>query len=309
MILWLTQNWGLKLVSLVLAIGLWYYAVGEEGIDVTRNVPLEIKIKNPQMSILETSARSVQVTLVAPRALLSDLTSEKILAVHEIGSDVKTAGEYSFRLEPREVKLSSFQIRVTKIEPEIIRVTLDELMAQKLKVQPHFVGDPAFGYKVSENEIQLNPNAVLIEGPKGRLEKLDAVKTEKMDLVGRIRSFRKTVALELPPHVKPLSESLIDVYVPIREQFGEKSFENIPVRILNRAGVNAKTSVDPPAISFALKGSKGQLEKIVPEKLRVLIDASGLEDGEHEVPVEIVLPPEVSLKEDRPIPVKVNVKQ
>ena len=82
MIQWLTRDWGLKLISLLLAVGLWYYAVGEESIEVTRVVPLEIKITNPQMSILETSTRLVQVTLTAPRALLSDLASAEIRAVH-----------------------------------------------------------------------------------------------------------------------------------------------------------------------------------------------------------------------------------
>ena len=187
-------------------------------------------------------------------------------------------------------------------------MTLDELMVQKLKVQPNLAGEPAFGYKVVESEMQLNPNAALIEGPKGRLEKLDSVKTEKIDLVGRLRSFRRTAALELPANVKPLSESLIDVYIPIREESAEKNFQDVPVKLLSRSGIGGQMTLTPSVISFVLRGSKSQLGTLVPEKLLAFADASSLGAGEHDIPVQLILPPEVSLKDDAP-KVKVAIKK
>lgn len=309
MIKWLTSDWQLKLISLALAIGLWYYAIGEESIEVTRTVPLEIKIKNEKMSILNTSVRNVQVTLAAPRGLLSDLTSEKIRAIHEIGSEIKTAGDYSFRLESREVKVPTPQIRVTAIMPEVIGVTVDELIVQKIKIQPNLAGEPAFGYKIRENEIQLDPNAILIEGPKGQLEKLDALKTEPIDLVGRVRAVRRTVGLSVPPNLKPLGEPLVDIYIPIVEEFEEKQFDNIPLKLLKATQKDMKVELQPAVISFAVKGSKKELEELVSEKLLAYVDVSGLDSGQHEVPVTIILPDNISLKDEQPILVKVQIKK
>jgi hypothetical protein len=101
MMMWFTRDWGVKLVSLILAIGLWYYAVGEEGIEVPRIVPLEIQVLNPQMSVLRSSTKAVQATFVVPRGLLSDFASEDITASHAIDRSADKAGDYSFRLEPR----------------------------------------------------------------------------------------------------------------------------------------------------------------------------------------------------------------
>lgn len=303
---WISGEWGVRIISFILAVGLWYYAVGEEGMEVTRTIPLEIKVKNAQMSILQSSVHSVQVTLFAPRALLSDLTSSEIRAKHEISADINKAGDYSFRLEPREINLPSLQIRVAKIEPEFIKVTLDEVIVQKAAVKPNFMGDPAFGYSVAKEEIELNPNAVLIEGPKGQVEKLDGVLTERIDLVGRTRSFRRTVTLELPQNVKLLSESLIDLYVPIREEFDEKRYEKIPVKILNDSVSGRKVEIKPSEISFTLKGAKKQFEKLTPEQLTAYVDATHLEPGETELPVQLLLPEGVSLK-DKPVLVKVSV--
>ena len=310
MMTWLTRDWGIKLISLFLAIGLWYYAVGEEGIEVTRTVPIEITLKNPQMSILKTSANVVRVTFIAPRAVVSSLASDpKIVALHEIGNEAKSAGEYSFRVEPREISVNSPQVRIAGINPEIITVTIDELLVQKLKVAPNFAGEPAFGYKVIEAEMQLNPNAVLIEGPKGVLEKMESVPTEKIDLVGRVRSFRRTVELALPQNLKPLSEALIDVYIPIREESEEREFKDIPVKVLDNSTEPRRITTEPSQVTFVLKGTKTQIAQMKPETLLIYADVSALGDGDHEVPLQMVLPDGVGPKDEKPLTVKALIRK
>lgn len=307
MIQFLKHNAGLKIFSLFLAIGLWHYATGEEGIEIKRSVPLEIKVKNSQISLLSSSAKLVHVTLSAPRALLSEMTSESIFASHEIGEEAKTAGDYSFRLEPSEIRVPNPQIRILQIEPAVIQVTLDELIVQKLPVRPNFTGEPSFGYQIIEEEMQLDPNAILVEGPKSEIDKMEFVLTEEINMVGRTRSFRRTVTLILPLNVKTVSETLIDAYIPIKEEFEEKSFQNVPVKVLRASESDEKISAEPSEVSFSLKGSIRHLDRLLPETIVAYVDASHLKSGEHNMPVEIVLPEEVSLKDDAPV-VKVIIK-
>ncbi len=309
MIQWLTHDWKMKAISLALAIGLWYYATGEESIEVTRTVPLEIKVKNERMSVLRTSVRHVQVNLAAPRALLPDLTSEDIKVVHEIGAEVKTAGDYSFRIESYEIKVPKPQIRVTGIMPETVAVTMDELMVQKLKISPNFVGEPALGYNVRQNEIQMDPNAIMVEGPKGQLEKLESIPTEPIELVGRVRAVRRTVKLNIPANLKPLSDALVDIYIPIGEEFAEKKFENVPVRILKSLEKEMKVDLEPQKVAFVLKGSRRELEKLMPEKIVAYVDLSGLGAGDHQIPVSLILPPEIVLKENTTLTLKASIKK
>ncbi len=304
----LTHNWGLKLVSFFLAVGLWYYATGEEGIEVTRFIPVEIRVENAKMSLLKTSTRSVQVTFMAPRALLSDLTSEAIKATHKIESKIDKAGDYSFRLEPGEIQLRTPQIRVVKIDPDVIQVSLDELIVQKLAVKPHFLGEPAFGYKVNQNYIQLNPNAVLIEGPKAQLEKMDSIKTEKIDLVGRVRSFRRTLTLDLPVNLKAVSEDLIDVYIPIQESYDEKKIEGITVKTLGGAG-KEKVTFDPALVDLVLRGPKKQFEGLIASKITAYVDTSEISSGEHELPLIVILPDGVTQKDAKPALIKVKIEK
>lgn len=306
---WFKKNWVLKIISLILATGLWYYAMGEESIEVTRAIPLKIQMGNPQMMVSDITARVVQVTLSAPRALIVNLASQDIQVVHRIGADIKTTGEYSFRIEPGEVRIPNFQIRVVKIIPATVTVKLDEVIVQKLEIQPDFVGEPAIGYKVLQEEIKMDPNAILAQGPKGDLEKVTFAKTEPIDLVGRIRSFNRTVQVRLPPNVKPVSGSLVDVYIPIREEFDEKEFKDISVRILKGAGSNGAVELDPEKVSFMIKGSKRVLEKLTPETLLAYVDISGLKKGNYSLPLQVVLPEVLSLKEKQPIMIEVVVSK
>ncbi|HOE68756.1 MAG TPA: hypothetical protein PK997_01000 [Candidatus Omnitrophota bacterium] len=304
---WLTKSWGLKAISLVLAIGLWYYALGEENIEVTRVIPLRVEIENPQLTISKISNRVVQVTLSAPRSLIVNLASEDISAVHKLGSEIKGAGEYSFRLEPNEIRLPSFQVRVVTIEPETISLMLDELIMQKLEIEPDFTGDPAIGYKLLKDEIRMDPNAILTQGPKSVLETMKSVKTEPIDLVGRIRSFNRTVEVRLPTGVKSMSESLVDAYIPIREEFDEKEFRDVAVRSLRLSESKGTVTLDPDRVSFFLKGSKRYLEKLEPEQIRAYVDLGAMKKGDYELPLIVELSPNVSLKDAQPITIRVSI--
>ncbi|OGX12243.1 MAG: hypothetical protein A2351_05065 [Omnitrophica bacterium RIFOXYB12_FULL_50_7] len=308
MMQWITRNWGLKVISLVLAIGTWYYAVGEENIEVTRVIPLKIQMASSQMTVSEISAKVVQVTLSAPRTLIVNLASQDIQAVHKIGPEIKTAGEYSFRLEPSEISVPNFQIRVVKIVPEAVTVKLDELIVQKLEIQPNFVGEPAVGYKLLADELRMDPNAVLAQGPKGVLEKMKSAMTEPIDLVGRIRSFYRTVQVKLPSGVKAMSESLVNVYIPIREEFGEKEFKDVPVRILRSPAASGVVDLNPDKVTLVLKGSKLYLEKLASETLLAYVDLADLTKGDYDLSLQVVLPENVSLKDKTPIKIKAAIR-
>lgn len=305
---WLRYNWGLKAISFILAVGLWYYAVGEENIEVTRVIPLKVVLENEQMTISDASTQVVEVTLSAPRSLIVNLASQGMQAVHQIGKEIKTTGEYSFRVEPGEIQLPSFRVRVINIKPLSVTVKLDELIVQKLEIQPEFKGEPAIGYKLLMDQVRLDPNAVLAQGPKGVLEKMTSAKTEPIDLVGRIRSFHRTVEVRLPAGVKSMGESLINVYIPLREEFDEKEFQEVPVRILRAPGSNGTVDLDPEKVSFILKGSKRYLEKLASDQILAYVDLGESKKGEYELPLQVVLPENVSLKETQPIQVKVSVR-
>lgn len=303
---WLTQNWGLKLVSLILAIGFWFYVVGEESIEFTKTIPIEILAPNERLSIVKSSTSFLEATFQSPRHLFSALSSANITAHHKIQGAEK-AGDYSFNVQASDFSLPAAEIRITKIFPLFITVTLDEVIVKKLPIKVDLAGDPAFGYRVDEKTIDLDPNAVLVEGPKAMLEKMDTIKTEPIQLVGRVRSFRRTVRIHQGLEFKIVGDGVTEVQIPIIPEVTERELKDIPVKALGVPSDDHRAELKAGDIPITLAGPKSVLDQVAPHDILAYVDVDGLKEGTYELPVKLILPHDVILKGDLPaVSVKVR---
>ena len=225
---WLTDNLGLKVVSLVLAVIIWFYATGEGQDQITLRVPLQVDPPKAESTIVKGAQQTLRVVFQAPRTLINILSSRDVTAYHKIEPGVGL-GEYSFKVSPDDFKLPPGDIRILEIYPPTVAVTLDEVAFKRLKVRPNVQGEPAVGFSISESDILVDPNAVLVQGPRVKLEKIETMDTEPIDVVGRIRSFRRKVKLAFTSDIRPVSSDNVDVYVPLVEQFSSKTFEEFKV--------------------------------------------------------------------------------
>lgn len=297
---WLTDNWGLKLVSLLLAIGFWFYVVGEESIEVTRTVSLEILPPTDKLSVVKSSTSFLEVTFQSPRHMFSALSSGTITARHRIEGPQK-AGDYSFNVSLGDFLLPAPEIRIIKIFPSFVTVTLDEMIVKKLNVQVELVGEPAYGYRADREAIELDPNAVLVEGPKAMLEKMDTIKTEPVQLVGRVRSFRRTVRIHQTPEMRIVGDGITEVQIPIKAEFSEREFLEVPVKPLGTPVLNHLASLETGKIPLILKGPRAVLDKLTAVDILAYVEVESLKEGAYELPVKLVLPPDLSSRDEPPI--------
>lgn len=303
---WLTENWGLKLISLFLAVGFWFYVVGEESIEITKTIPLEILPPNERLSVVKSSTSFLEVTFQSPRHLFSALSSGNVSIRHKIEGAQK-AGDYSFNVGLTDFSLPAPEIRVMKIFPSFVTVTLDEVIVKKLSVQVELVGEPAYGYRADQEMIELDPNAVLVEGPKAVLEKMDTIKTEPIQLVGRVRSFRRTVRIRQLPEIKVVGDGITEVQIPIKPEFSEKELSDVRVKVLGTPSVDTYARLLTDRVAVILKGPLALLDKLTPTDLLAYAEVDGLKEGVNDVPIQFILPPDITLKGETPrIPVEVK---
>ncbi len=306
---WFKHGWKLKIISFGLALGLWYYAVNEESVEMTRMIPLQVTIQNQNMSILNVSSEVLRVTFKAPRSMISELASADIRLQHALDEEVNQAGEYSFRPDAAEIFLPSLALHVLKIEPPVVQVVVDELVTRELPIKPFFQGVPALGYKVRDEEIQLDPNAIMIQGPKGEVEKMTSILTRPVSLTGRTRSFRMTSDFQLPESVTPLSSDNADLYVAIHEVSQEKELSDIQVKMIRPSGALGLAELSPQKVTIQIQGPPRVLQNLTSDKMHAYADLSGLDYGDHEVAVSWVFPPGVSLKDDKKIKVTASIRR
>jgi hypothetical protein len=127
-------------------------------------------------------------------------------------------------------------------------------------------------------------------------------------VVGRVRSFRKTVRLGEEVGLKVLGESLVDVYVPIQEAAAEKTFEKIPVKILGTSFPGGRVVVEPAEISLTLRGAAKDVEAVVPVQILAYVEITDLTEGTRQLPIQTLLPETVILKENPP-PATVRIEK
>lgn len=290
---WFLDNLGLKLVSLFLAIILWFYGVGEEHIEVTRKVPLKIDPPGPEMTVLSLTPWEVEVTLVGPRNLASALSSKEMGAYYKL-TDAKEAGEYQVRIKSQHIDLPVASTRVQRIHPDVVRVVLDTVVTERIQVTPDIIGEPAIGYAVHRDGVQIEPREVSIKGPSTMLKQMSTVLTEPIDVVGRSRAFRKKARLALEPVLSPVDHEWIDIFVPFKEELKTEHFKKVPLRILTDPKAAYHWRIEPQKVDLSLSGPREVLETFHKDHLLAYVDASDFQEGKYTVPVQLELPPHVS---------------
>jgi len=80
------------------------------------------------------------------------------------------------------------------------------------------------------------------------------------------------------------------------------------VRILRASAASGVVDLNPDKVSLVLKGSKLYLDKLTPEALLVYVDLGNLQKGDYDLPLQVVLPENVSLKDKEPVKIKVAIR-
>jgi len=170
-----SQNLGLKVVALALAIGAWWFVAGESKVLVSFTVPLEMRNVPKGMTITNKAEREVEVRLAGPSSLLSGMRPSEISA----GVDLTAAraGRQSFTLDDRAVKVPP-GIKVQRILPSSIEVILDRTERRMIAVAARIGGAATVRKRVAK--VEIDPPTVEVEALPEEFARMPSVYTEEI---------------------------------------------------------------------------------------------------------------------------------
>jgi YbbR-like protein len=117
---WVLHNFWLKVLSLLLATGLWLaISPDQEPAEVTLRVPIEFRHVPPQLEIGSVSAPEAQVRVRGPEQMIRELRPTDIHADLEL-KDAEP-GEHTFVLTAQQIHLQRY-LTVEQVVP--VRVTV-----------------------------------------------------------------------------------------------------------------------------------------------------------------------------------------
>ncbi len=182
---WITRDWPLKLVSLALALVLWLLLVPAEKVSSEKSlvIPLETRNVPAGLEIVERPVPTVDVTVRAPKRVLSEITPSSLVA--RIDLDRATVPQQEYPLNAAMIVLPP-GAQAVKISPSKVTIRLERTVEATLDVHATLRGKPAPGYRITR--IEIDPDEVAVQGPESRVKASDAATTAPVDVSGLAES-------------------------------------------------------------------------------------------------------------------------
>ena len=171
----LMNNWGLKILSFLLAVMLWLIVVNIDDPVTTQtfnNIPVavtnaEVLAATNQTYQIEDGTQNVSVTVRAKRSVLNKIKADNIKAT----ADMK---ELTLQTQiPISVEITGVNYESVEVSPRNLQVKLEDEETKKFPIVPKTTGTVRDGYALGE--IQAVPEMVSIRGPKSVIDSISKV--------------------------------------------------------------------------------------------------------------------------------------
>ncbi|MBU0676141.1 MAG: YbbR-like domain-containing protein [Proteobacteria bacterium] len=280
------KDWILKILSLFFALLLWYFVVGEDKVDMTVLVPIEITNLPQDMVISNQFMRQLEVTVSGPRGLVRGL--DRLHISKPVDLSQATPGSKVIQTKPESIKFPR-GIKVLRIQPANVSLVIDRLIQKELPIKPTTSGSPAEGYELVG--AVPDPVSLSLTAPAKLMEGLLFLSTEPIDLSGVKASFTKQIPLDLAPEITRLvGEPVITVRGGIREKRVPKTLYHLPITFthtadrtlyqLSRQEVDIKVEL-PYFSAQSMESTEG---------ITAVIDGASLPPGTYSLPVVVTIP-------------------
>jgi YbbR domain-containing protein len=174
------HNFMLKLLSLLLAAGLWLLiSPDEQPAEVALRAPIVFQHVPSQLEISSESIPEAQIRVRGPERVIRHLLRDDVQPEIDL-TDAK-AGPRTFDLTSQQVRHPR-DVTVVQIVPSQLHLDFDTRLTREVEVHPRVTGNFPDGEQIVKYEA--DPSRITITGPRHHVEKVDAATTDPVDATG-----------------------------------------------------------------------------------------------------------------------------
>lgn len=261
----LTENLPYKVLSLLLAVGLWAWVQADEVIDVRTRA--QVRYVWPEGLV---RARQVPKTLVVtvrgPQGVVRTIERDEV----EVVVDLSDAEQGTVPVDFTELELRGLPagVEAVQVSPPAVDVELDRALDREVAIRPTVIGQPAEGWLLAG--VTVEPATAQITGPQGTVKGIALIATDVVDISGATGDRVVEASLALTERVVSLSggtPARVKVRVDLDPVIVERTFEAAPVIV----GAPGTWSVHPATARLVLSGPQTEIAAIAPDGVRVLL--------------------------------------
>ena len=174
----ITHNFGLKMVALLAAIGLWFNIASQPELATIVSVPVDYKNFPKDLVISSSIVDSVSVEARGPASRLAEMQATRVAAVIDF-SGVHAPGERTFTLTGAELRPPR-GVTLVRAIPEQLRLRFARRITGKLAIEVAYSGTLPRGTTIGKQTIV--PPELEITGPESHVIAARKALTDPFDL-------------------------------------------------------------------------------------------------------------------------------
>lgn len=264
------ENPAPKILSFVVAAGLWFSVTNRLDFEDTVEIPVEYVNLPEGLATIEALPAKVEAHVHGKGKFLRYTLRKAVCRVDLGGYQV---GENRITLSGEDVIVPEGVVvnRVEVLEPRRVTIEFDEVMEREVPIVPSIVGTPDPRY-VQVGRTFIAPARARLRGPGKLVERITIAQTREVDVTGRRSSVRKNVKLVAPdsPTVLMTPEG-VEVVITI-EPIVARRVARVPLRT-DDAGVGAQFF--PTAVAVELEGARTVVDLAARDSLVLVLRSEG----------------------------------
>jgi hypothetical protein len=222
---------------------------------------LELYLKGPGYSVLKLKMAGNRSPVILD---ISSVNYRRVPGSRALNYYVVTSG-----LIPKLRNQLRTECDITSVKPDTLFFAFDRIVTRQIIVDPDVDVSTDRQYMV-KGSYQVEPDTIVITGPKLILDTLKAVRTKPVKMRGMRESITRSVSLMVPEKCI-LSEKKVLVTVSV-EQFTEAEVK-VPVRIINSPdSINLR--IFPDVVTVKGLVAIGDYKKFEQVPFEVILDAA-----------------------------------
>ncbi|WP_078543103.1 CdaR family protein [Litchfieldia alkalitelluris] len=182
------------------------------------------------------------------------------------------------------------------VEPSVVEVTVPITSPSK-KVPFKIKREGSLRDGLSIVSLESTPNEVTIYGPTENLEDIEFIDGVVVNLEEITEDTTLEVAIPVPEGIEKISPSTIKIKIDVEKE-EQRRLSNLPIQSFGLGSGLAIDFVSPETgtLDLDVLGAESTLEAIRPVDIEIYINVTNLGAGEHEIPVEVNGPQNISWK-------------
>ncbi|HET6180122.1 MAG TPA: CdaR family protein [Candidatus Sulfotelmatobacter sp.] len=211
---YVVHNFGLKVLSLLLATGLWFLiSPDEQPAEVAVRAPIVFEHVPSQLEISTEAIPEAQIRVRGPERVIRQLQANEIHAEIELAG--AKPGERTFDLTSQQVRHPR-DVTVVQVVPSQLHLAFDSRSTREVEIHPRVTGNFADGEQIVK--VDADPARITITGPRHHVEKVDSATTDPVDATGTRGSAVFTTNVYVPdPLVQVVQTTSIRVTVLVQK--------------------------------------------------------------------------------------------